>query len=82
MELGTNQVIATIIGFFVVAIVMLLSMLKRPATAQSHNSFIDIVLQSETNELFDMARFTSTQKSLLLRAIKYDYQGTPASKRH
>ena len=47
--LGANQVMATIIGFFVVAIVMLLSMLKRPTTAQSHNSFIDIVLQSETN---------------------------------
>ena len=57
-------------------------MLKRPATAQSHNSFIDIVLQSESNELFNMARFTSTQKSLLLRALKYDYQGTPASKVH
>ena len=48
LGLGANQVMA-IIGFFVVAIVMLLSMLKRPATAQSHNSFIDIVLQSETN---------------------------------
>ena len=48
LGLGANQVMA-IIGFFVVAIVMLLSMLKRPATAQNHNSFIDIVLQSETN---------------------------------
>ena len=36
--------------------------------------FIDIVLQSESNELFNMARFMSTQKSLLLKALKYYYQ--------
>ena len=47
LGLGANQVLATVVGFAVVAIVMLPAMFKRSAAARSHNAYIDIVLQSE-----------------------------------
>jgi len=59
LGLGANQVLATVIGFAVVAIVMLPGMFKRSAAARSHNAYIDIVLQSEEGTKFDMEAFTS-----------------------
>ena len=59
LGLGANQVLATVIGFAVVAIVMLPAMFKRSAAARSHNAYIDIVLQSEDGTKFDMEAFTS-----------------------
>ena len=59
LGLGANQVLATVIGFSVVAIVMLPAMFKRSAAARSHNAYIDIVLQSEDGTKFDMGTFTS-----------------------
>ena len=59
LGLGANQVLATVVGFAVVAIVMLPAMFKRSAAARSHNAYIDIVLQSEDGAKFDMEAFTS-----------------------
>ena len=59
LGLGANQVLATVIGFAVVAIVMLPTMFKRSAAARSHNAYIDIVLQPKGGEKFDMEVFTS-----------------------
>ena len=59
LGLGANQVLATVVGFAVVAIVMLPAMFKRSAAARSHNAYIDIVLQSEEGTRFDMETFTS-----------------------
>ena len=59
LGLGANQVLATVVGFAVVAIVMLPAMFKRSAAARSHNSYIDIVLLSESGAKFDMEVFTS-----------------------
>ena len=59
LGLGANQVLATVVGFAVVAIVMLPAMFKRSAAARSHNAYIDIVLQSEGGTKFDMEVFTS-----------------------
>ena len=59
LGLGANQVLATVVGFAVVAIVMLPAMFKRSAAARSHNAYIDIVLQSEEGTKFDMEAFTS-----------------------
>ena len=58
LGLGANQVLATVIGFAVVAIVMLPAMFKRSAAARSHNAYIDVVLQSKDGEKFDMEAFT------------------------
>ena len=59
LGLGANQVLATVVGFAVVAIVMLPAMFKRSAAARSHNSYIDIVLQTDSGAKFDMEVFTS-----------------------
>ena len=59
LGLGANQVLATVVGFAVVAIVMLPAMFKRSAVARSHNAYIDIVLQPESGAKFDMEVFTS-----------------------
>jgi len=59
LGLGANQVLATVVGFAVVAIVMLPAMFKRSAAARSHNAYIDIVLQPEDGEKFDMETFVS-----------------------
>ena len=59
LGLGANQVLATVVGFAVVAIVMLPAMFKRSAAARSHNAYIDIVLQSKDGANFDMETFTS-----------------------
>jgi len=59
LGLGANQVLPTVIGFSVVAIVMLPAMFKRSAAARSHNAYIDIVLQSESGEKLNMEAFTS-----------------------
>jgi len=58
LGLGANQVLATVVGFAVVAIVMLPAMFKRSAAARSHNAYIDVVLQSKDGEKFDMEAFT------------------------
>ena len=58
LGLGANQVLATVVGFAVVAIVMLPAMFKRSAAARSHNAYIDIVLKSEEGTKFDMEVFT------------------------
>lgn len=59
LGLGANQVLATVVGFAVVAIVMLPAMFKRSAAARSHSAYIDIVLSSESGAKFDMEVFTS-----------------------
>jgi uncharacterized membrane protein YhiD involved in acid resistance len=59
LGLGANQVLATVVGFAVVAIVMLPAMFKRSGAARSHNAYIDIVLQPEDGTTFDMRAFTS-----------------------
>ena len=59
LGLGANQVLATVVGFAVVAIVMLPAMFKRSAAARSHNAYIDVVLQSKDGTKFDMEKFTS-----------------------
>ena len=59
LGLGANQVLATVVGFAVVAIVMLPAMFKRSAAARSFNVFIDVVLQSKDGTKFDMEVFTS-----------------------
>ena len=59
LGLGANQVLATVVGFAVVAIVMLPAMFKRSAAARSHNAYIDVVLQSKDGTKFDMEVFTS-----------------------
>ena len=58
LGLGANQVLATVVGFAVVAIVMLPAMFKRSAAARSHNAYIDVVLQSKEGTKFDMEAFT------------------------
>ena len=58
LGLGANQVLATVVGFGVVAIVMLPAMFKRSAAARSNNAYIDIVLQLEDKEKFDVEAFT------------------------
>ena len=58
LGLGANQVLATVVGFAVVAIVMLPAMFKRSAAARSHSAYIDIVLSSESGTKFDMEAFT------------------------
>lgn len=68
LGLGANQVLPTVIGFAVVAIVMLPAMFKRSAAARSHNAYIDIVLQSESGTKFDMEAFT---KILDEASLKY-----------
>jgi uncharacterized membrane protein YhiD involved in acid resistance len=57
LGLGANQVMATVIGFSVVAIVMLPAIFKRSTAARSHNAYIDIVLQPEDGAKFDMEAF-------------------------
>ena len=59
LGLGANQVLATVVGFAVVAIVMLPAMFKRSAAARSHSAYIDIVLSPESGAKFDMEVFTS-----------------------
>jgi uncharacterized membrane protein YhiD involved in acid resistance len=59
LGLGANQVLATVVGFSVVAIVMLPATFKRSAAARSHSAYIDIVLSSESGAKFDMEVFTS-----------------------
>jgi uncharacterized membrane protein YhiD involved in acid resistance len=73
LGLGANQVLATVIGFAVVAIVMFPAMFKRSAAARSHNAYIDIVLQSESGEKFDMEVFT---KILDETSLKYRIKRT------
>ena len=67
LGLGANQVLATVVGFAVVAIVMLPAMFKRSAAARSHNAYIDIVLQSEEGIKFDMEVFTSILNAASLK---------------
>ena len=67
LGLGANQVLATVVGFSVVAIVMLPAMFKRSAAARSHNAYIDIVLQSEGGTKFDMEVFTSILNAASLK---------------
>ena len=59
LGLGANQVLATVIGFSVVAIVMLPAMFKRSNAVRSHNAYIDIVLESVDGAKFDMTVFTN-----------------------
>ena len=66
LGLGANQVLATVVGFSVVAIVMLPAMFKRSAAARSHNAYIDVVLQSKDGTKFDMEAFTNILDQALL----------------
>ena len=67
LGLGANQVLATVVGFSVVAIVMLPAMFKRLAAARSNNAYIDIVLQSEGGKKFDMEEFTQLLDDVSLK---------------
>ena len=66
LGLGANQVLATVVGFAVVAIVMLPAMFKRSAAARSHNAYIDVVLQSKDGAKFNMEAVTSILDQALL----------------
>lgn len=66
LGLGANQVLATVVGFSVVAIVMLPAMFKRSAAARSNNTYIDIVLEPKDGEKFDMEVFTNILVEALL----------------
>jgi len=67
LGLGANQVLVTVIGFAVVAIVMLPAMFKRSVAARSHNAYIDIVLKSDGDEKLDIEVFTSILDEALLK---------------
>ena len=67
LGLGANQVLATSIGFSVVCIVMLPSILWRQGFERSHNSFIDIVM-TNTGIPFNLDDFT---KSLDKHGLRY-----------
>jgi len=67
LGLGANQVLVTVIGFAVVAIVMLPAMFKRSVAARSHNAYIDVVLKSDGGEKLDIEVFTSILDEALLK---------------
>jgi len=67
LGLGANQVLVTVIGFAVVAIVMLPAMFKRSVAARSHNAYIDVVLESDGDEKLDIEVFTSILDEALLK---------------
>ena len=66
LGLGANQVLATVVGFSVVAIVILPAMFKRSVAARSNNAYIDIVLGPKDGEKFDMEVFTNILVEALL----------------
>ena len=67
LGLGANQVLVTVVGFIVVAIVMLPTMFKRTAMARSHNAYIDIVLEPRDGATFDMKVFTKILDEVSLK---------------
>ena len=54
LGLGANQVMATLIGFLVVAIAMLPSIFKRSGRVESRHAYIDISLQVVDESHFDI----------------------------
>jgi len=67
LGLGANQVLPTIIGFSVVAIVLIPSMFSRLKGSRNHSSYIDIVLEAEDHKPLDMNTFTKMLDSLTLK---------------
>ena len=67
LGLGANQVLPTIIGFSVVAIVLIPSMFSRLKGSRNHSSYIDIVLEAEDDNPLDMNTFTKMLDSLTLK---------------
>ena len=67
LGLGANQVLPTIIGFSVVAIVLIPSMFSRLKGTRNHSSYIDIVLETEGDNQLDMSAFTKMLDTLTLK---------------
>ena len=67
LGLGANQVLPTIIGFAVIAIVLTPSMFNRLKGTRSHSSYIDIVLETEDDAPVDMNAFIKMLDSLALK---------------
>jgi len=67
LGLGANQVLPTIIGFTVIAIVLIPSMFNRLKGSRSNSSYIDIVLETEHDKPVDMEAFVDMLDSLQLK---------------
>jgi len=62
LGLGANQVLATVVGFLVIAIIMLPLGLRRLAPNRNHGAYVTIRVDSNNNELatIDMEQFSKT----------------------
>ena len=67
LGLGANQVLPTIIGFSVIAIVLLPSMFNRLKGTRNHSSYIDIILETDDETPVDMSAFTKMLDTLSLK---------------
>lgn len=67
LGLGANQVLPTIIGFAVIAIVLIPSMFNRLKGTRSHSSYIDIVLETKDGTPVDMNTFIKMLDTLSLK---------------
>ena len=71
LGLGANQVMATVIGFAVIAIVLIPSMFQRLKGKHQHNSYIDIILESDNDQAVDMSSLAEILDGL---ALKYRFK--------
>jgi hypothetical protein len=67
LGLGANQVLPTIIGFSVVAIVLIPSMFNRLKGTRNHSSYIDIILETDENTPVDMHAFSQMLDGMSLK---------------
>lgn len=67
LGLGANQVLVTIIGFSVVTLVSVPSIIKRTTVSRSYSNYIDIVLRSTKEDKIDMTEFISLLDESLKR---------------
>jgi uncharacterized membrane protein YhiD involved in acid resistance len=65
LGLGANQVLATVIGFVVVAIVMLPLALRRSISTQNHGAYVNIRLDTKNAATLDMDQLSKTLCTLL-----------------
>ena len=67
LGLGANQVLPTLIGFSVIAIVLIPSMFSRLKGTRNHSSYLDIILEAENGAPVDMAAFVNKLDELSLK---------------
>jgi uncharacterized membrane protein YhiD involved in acid resistance len=67
LGLGANQVLPTIIGFTVIAIVLMPSMFNRLKGTRNHSSYLDIILETENEAPVDMDAFIKMLDTLSLK---------------